>query len=198
MEDTGPYQLMQSIPVYSTGATHSFLSGQNHVPHLSLTFWRKWKRDVETKRFGWTVHPFRAHSSWAPLLRTTHPTLYLHIFSCWENCFHITEAAADKYRKLVIGTGIITKVRKRWIWGSVKEINPTSNSPVLCQGQRVTKHEKIKSQEQPSPLHPQPFIFDTRSEVKPTTTYTPGSTCLSFCPKAINIPGNRDPACLLW
>lgn len=65
-------------------------------------------------------------------------------FSCWENCFHITEAAADKYRKLVIGAGIIAKVRNRWMWSSIKEFKSSSNSPISQQKQLMTKRVNRK------------------------------------------------------
>lgn len=87
------------------------------------------------------------------------------VFSCWENCFHITEAAADKYRKLAIGTGIIAEVRNRWIWRSTKEIKPSSNLPVFHQKQRITKYGKRKTQ-QPLTLCLKPFILGTKSQEK--------------------------------
>lgn len=41
---------MQSVLVHSTEATHSFLSGQNHILHLRLvSCWGKWKKNTDKR-----------------------------------------------------------------------------------------------------------------------------------------------------
>lgn len=136
---------MQSVLVHSTEATHSFLSGQNHILHLRLvSCWGKWKKNAD-KRLVLDGSLLCAYSNWL-LYKEQHVLFFIFmVFSCWENCFHITEAAADKYRKLVIGTGIIAKVRNRWIWSGVKELKPSSNSPTFYHGQKNHQCEERKT-----------------------------------------------------
>lgn len=124
-------------------------------------------------------------------------------FSCWENCFHITGAAADKYRKLVIGTGIIAKVGNRWIWSAVRKSSP------LATGQGSTRTNNPQTRRKKTPATNlntslRPFRLHTSSQgksrasathvqVKPTSKYTPGFIFISFHSKATNSPENRDP-----
>lgn len=117
-------------------------------------------------------------------------------FSCWENCFHITEAAADKYRKLVIGTGITVKVRNRCMWCSTKEIKTHQQLADALIGQNNDQiWEETNNPAWLLASRPENRDLHTKLYVKPMFKYTPDPIVVLFYAKIINIP-NGDPACL--
>lgn len=174
-----------------------------------MSRWEKWRRCRDKKiRAGLFILPVLIPTKLFYKVQNVLLCIFM-VFSCWENCFHITEAAADKYRKLVIGTGIIAEVRNRWIWSSIKEIKPSSNLPVFHQKQIITKCGKRKTTTINTCL--KPFILGAKSQEKSRNlaTYvwvklipndTPGSIFVSFCSKAINILEDRNPVSffLFW